>query len=117
MPNQSRINQLRDQRSQITDDLVRNLRSCLPSDWTAAVLEVEVDYSPMTRRRAVKHTLVNPSTGNTVSDFPNSLFESVTALHVISTELNELWIRAIVTLPEPKPGARVYEISYVYGPG
>lgn len=112
-----RLNQMRDQKAKATDDLLRVLRLCIPSGWTAAVLELDVAYSPLTQTRAIKHQLFNPLSGEIVTDFPESLFQSVTSLHVISTELNEPWIRAIVTIPEPKPGGRLYEISYAYGPG
>ena len=97
--------------------LLTVLRGCIPPAWRRALLELEVAWTPHTGSRAVHHRLINPETRESVSSFPEALFEATTALHVVFSEYEQGWKRATLDLNlDAQSLSPSYEAKYTYGP-
>lgn len=97
--------------------LIDALCLTIPKNWRQARLELEVSYSPFTQTRAIQHRLTNPITSEGIGDFPHSLFAASTALHVVFTEYEQAWKRAVIELAYDTNGRfRQSKANYTYGP-
>lgn len=99
----------------ISDNLINDLRRVVPPDWRIAMLQLDVSFSPATGMRSTKHRLWNPLTDAEVRDFPETLFQTTTALHAIFAEYQQAWTRCLVLYRLDPRGAVECEINYHYG--
>ncbi len=97
--------------------LMTILPRCIPEGWREALLELTAAWTPHTGALAVHHSLTNPGTQESVSDFPAELFEATAALHQVFAEFQQDWKRAAfnmkvngLSLPQG------YEVKFTYGP-
>ena len=99
------------------DRLTDTLLPAIPRHWRHAQLELDVHYSPVTKIRAIHHRLTNPTTGEDAGDFPPDLFGASTALHMVFTEYEQAWKRAIIELTFHENGSfRQRKANYTYNP-
>lgn len=115
MVDPARHMEFHERQQRASNELLASLLPCIPSDWQLAELQLNVAYSPFTGVRSVKHRLVNPTTHEEVLDFPESLFQTATGLHVVFTAYEQAWKRCVMKLFFNSSGAMTRsETNYEY---
>ncbi len=114
-PNKSLEFQNRSQR--FTDELINHLRTLVPREWQIATLQLDVSFSPFNGTRSIKHRLWNPLTDGEIRDFPETLFQTTTALHAVFAEYQQDWKRCLVLFRRDPGGGIECEFNYHYARG
>ena len=98
-----------------TDELLVSLAPCIPPHWCTPELHLQASWSPITKARSIRHRLLNPSTGEEITDFPERLFGATHALHAICVEFDQNWRGCVVKRTPGAPGKQPgWEINFEY---
>ena len=115
--NSQRHLEFHERQAEAMDGLTDALLPAIPRHWRHAQPELDVHYSTVTKTRAIHHRLTHPTTGEEVGDFPPDLFGASTTLHMVFTEYEQSWKRAIIELTFHENGSfRQRKANYTYGP-
>ncbi len=78
--------------------LLRAACGSAPFHWRVATLRVEAAPGPTPGSRALRHELLNPETGESVSSFPETLFHATAEYHDLFGAHQQGWKRCIVEI-------------------
>jgi len=115
--NPQRQHEFHERQSEAMQRLTEALQRVIPRHWQHAQLELDVRYSPLTNSRAIQHRLSNPVTGENTEEFSPDLFQASTALHVVFSDYEQAWKRAVIELTYLENGGyRQRKANYSYDP-
>jgi hypothetical protein len=99
----------------LIDEIIHHLFKLTASRWRTVQFQLDAVLHPG-GARSIQHRLWNPLTDESITDFPEELFNDTNRLHGLFQRHGQCWSRCLFTV-RPQPGGKFdCTVDYHYPP-